>query len=134
MSGSQWLFARHRFLIDLNRDRRNILRQRAEKLLLSINDADLYISSVVVTEFLTGVPEDKQESVQKMLKEQYFYLAPAYEDAVLAGKLHREWLAHGYTLALSDVTNAALALSRKLVLVTRNAAHYPFPELKIIGW
>lgn len=78
------------FLIDLNRSRRNVLRQRAEKLLLSINDADLFISSVAVTEFLTGVPEGKQEIVKKMLKEQYFYLAPAYEDAVLAGKLRRE--------------------------------------------
>lgn len=122
------------FLIDLNRGRRNILRQRAETLLLSINDADLYVSSVVVTEFLTGVPEGKQELVQKMLKERYFYLAPAYEEAALAGKLHREWLAHGYTLALSDVTNAALAISRRLALVTRNAAHYPFPELEVIGW
>ncbi|MGB9793356.1 MAG: type II toxin-antitoxin system VapC family toxin [Desulfofundulus sp.] len=122
------------FLIDLNRVKRNILRQRAEKLLLSINDADLYVSSVVVADFLTGVPEDKQEKVQMMLKEQYFYLAPGYEEAALAGKLRREWLAKGYTLALSDVTNAALAISRKLALVTRNAAHYPFPELEIIGW
>lgn len=110
------------------------MRQRAEKLLLSINTGDLYISSVAVTEFLTGVPEDKQETVQKMLQEQYFYLAPAYEDAALAGKLRREWLARGYTLALSDVTNTALAISRKLALVTRNVAHYPFPELEIIHW
>lgn len=49
------------FLLDLNRSRRNDLRQRAEKLLFSINDSDLYISSVAVTEFLTGVPEPQQE-------------------------------------------------------------------------
>ncbi|NPV29945.1 MAG: PIN domain-containing protein [Firmicutes bacterium] len=122
------------FLIDLNRSRRHVLRQRAEKLLLSINDADLYISSVAVAEFLTGVPEDRQEEVQKMLQEQYFYLAPAYEEAVFAGRLRREWLARGYTLALSDVTNAALAISRKLALVTRNVSHYPFSELAIIEW
>ncbi|MDH7578888.1 MAG: hypothetical protein QHH75_13975 [Bacillota bacterium] len=65
---------------------------------------------------------------QKMLQEQYFYLAPAYEEAVFAGRLRREWLARGYTLALSDVTNAALAISRKLALVTRNVSHYPFSE------
>ncbi|MDH7578891.1 MAG: hypothetical protein QHH75_13990 [Bacillota bacterium] len=52
------------FLIDLNRSRRHVLRQRAEKLLLGINDADLYISSVAVAEFLTGVPEDRQGEVR----------------------------------------------------------------------
>lgn len=122
------------FLIDLNRGRRNNLRARAEKLLLEINQEDLFISSVVVAEFMTGVPHPLREQVKKMLRELYFYLAPNFEEAVLAGSLRQEWLSRGYTLAIADVTNAALAISRNLVLVTRNLSHYPFEQLVIKGW
>ncbi|GEA16502.1 hypothetical protein E308F_27480 [Moorella sp. E308F] len=40
----------------------------------------------------------------------------------------------GYSLSIADVTNAALAISRKLVLVTRNTKHYPFEQLLIKSW
>jgi len=119
------------FLIDLNRSKQNNWRQKAEKLLQLINTEDLYISSVTVTEFLTGIPEAKQEAVQTMLLELYFYLAPTFDEAVLAGKLRKVWLAKGYSLSVADVTNAALAISRNLVLITRNIAHYPFEQLSI---
>lgn len=122
------------FLIDLNRSKRHSLRQRAEELLLGINSEDLFISSVTVTEFITGVPEGKQEAVQSMLQRLYFYVTPTYEEAVLAGKIRQKWLSKGYTLAISDVTNAALAKSRKLTLVTRNLSHYPFEQLIIKSW
>ncbi len=122
------------FLIDLNRGRRNNLRVRAEKLLLEINQEDLFISSVVVTEFMTGVPQPVQEQVEKMLRELYFYLTPSFEEAALAGRLRQEWLSRGYTLAIAVVTNAALAISRNLVLVTRNLSHYLFEQLIIKGW
>ncbi|RJQ28236.1 MAG: type II toxin-antitoxin system VapC family toxin [Peptococcaceae bacterium] len=122
------------FLIDLNRSKRNHLRARAEKLLFDINAEDLFISSIVVTEFLTGVPRDLQEPARKMLQELYFYVALTYEEAVLAGELRREWRSKGHTLAISDVTNAALAISRNLAMVTRNVSHYPFPQLEIKSW
>lgn len=122
------------FLIDLNRGRRNNLRTRAEKLLLKINQEDLFVSSVVVTEFMTGIPCPMREEVGKVLQELYFYLTPTFEEAVLAGRLRQEWLSRGYTLAIADVTNAALAISRNLVLVTRNLSHYPFAQLVIKGW
>lgn len=121
-------------LIDLNRSRRNNLRVGAEKLLFEINQEDLFISSVTVTEFMTGVPQPMQEQAEKMLREQYFYLTPTFEEAVLAGQLRQEWLSRGYTLAIADVTNAALAISRNLVLITRNLSHYPFEQLIIKGW
>ncbi|MGB9904373.1 MAG: type II toxin-antitoxin system VapC family toxin [Desulfotomaculales bacterium] len=122
------------FLIDLNRGRRNSLRARAEKLLLEINQEDLFISSVAVTEFMTGIPQPVREQAEKMLRELYFYLAPTFEEASLAGRLRQEWLSRGYNPAFADVTNAALAISRNLVLVTRNLSHYPFEGLKIKGW
>lgn len=122
------------FLIDLNRGWRNNLRVGAEKLLLEINQEALFISSVVVTEFITGVPQPVQEEAEKMLQELYFYLTPTFEEAALAGRLRQEWLSRGYTLAIADVTNAALAISRNLVLITRNLSHYPFEQLIIKGW
>ena len=122
------------FLIDLNRGRHNDLRKRAEKLLLKINPEDLFVSSVVVTEFMTGIQHPIQDAVEKMLRELYFYLAPTFEEAVLAGRLRQEWLSRGHTFAISDVTNAALAISRNLALVTRNLSHYPFQQLVIESW
>jgi len=122
------------FLIDLNRGRRNNLRVRAEKLLLEINQEDLFISSVTVMEFITGVPEPVQEQAEKMLRELYFYLTPTFEEAALASRLRQEWLSRGCALAIADVTNAALAISRNLVLVTRNLSRYPFEQLIIKGW
>jgi len=122
------------FLIDLNRGRRNGLRARAEKLLLEINQEDLFVSSVAVAEFITGIPRPVREQAKKMLRELYFYLAPSFEEAVLAGSLRQEWLLRGYTLSIADVINAALAISRNLVLVTRNLSHYPFEQMVIKGW
>lgn len=122
------------FLIDLNRSKRNQWRQRAEKLLRDINSQELFISSVTVIEFLTGIPENKQAEAQTMLQELYYYVTPTYEEVALAGKLRRDWLASGYVLSLADVINATIAMSRNLILVTRNVAHYPFDQLIIMGW
>lgn len=122
------------FLIDLNRSQRNPRRQRAEKLLRDINSEELFISSVTVIEFLTGIPENKQTEAQTMIQELYNYVTPTYEEAALAGRLRRDWLARGYVLSLADVINAAIAMSRNLILVTRNVAHYPFDQLIILGW
>ncbi|WP_406678006.1 PIN domain-containing protein [Neomoorella carbonis] len=122
------------FLIDLNRGKGNKWRRRAEKLLLEINSADLFVSNITVTEFVTGIPREKQEEAQHMLQQLYYYIAPTCEEAILAGTLRQEWLRKGYSLSIADVTNAALAISRKLVLVTRNTKHYPFEQLLIKSW
>ncbi|HOV79023.1 MAG TPA: type II toxin-antitoxin system VapC family toxin [Bacillota bacterium] len=103
------------FLIDLNRGRRNNSRIRAEKLLLEINQEALFVSSVAVTEFMTGIPHPVRDQAEKMLRELYFYLAPSFEEAALAGSLRREWLSRGHTPAIADVVNAALAISRNLI-------------------
>jgi predicted nucleic acid-binding protein len=120
------------FLIDLNQ--RNQWRQRAEKLLHDINSEELFISSVTVIEFLTGIPENRQAEAQNMLEELYYYATPTYKEAALAGSLRRDWLAKGHTLSVADVVNAAIAISRNLTLVTRNPARYPFDQLTILSW
>ncbi|RJX16843.1 MAG: type II toxin-antitoxin system VapC family toxin [Ammonifex sp.] len=122
------------FLIDLNRSKRHSLRARATELLLQVNTEDLFVSSVAVTEFVTGVPPPLQDKAKEMLQELYFFLTPTFEEAVWAGKLRQEWLSKGHTLSIADVTNAALAFSKNLALVTRNISHYPFPGLIIKGW
>lgn len=122
------------FLIDLNRGKRNNWRQRAETLLKAINTEDLYISNITVTEFISGIQPARQSAVRLMLQDLYFYIVPNFAEATLAGSLRQEWLAKGYSLSIADVTNAALAISRKLVLITRNITHYPFENLVIKSW
>lgn len=122
------------FLIDLHRRKRNPWRTRAQKLLLQINTEDLYISNVTLTEFITGIPMDKWPEILDVLPHLYSYAAPTYREAALAGSLRREWLLKGYTLSIADVSNAAMAISRRLILITRNSNHYPFEQLTICGW
>ncbi|QGP92558.1 hypothetical protein MGLY_19410 [Neomoorella glycerini] len=78
------------FLIDLNRGKRNKWRQKAEELLFEINSENLFVSNITVTEFITGIPRDKQEEVQLMLRQLYYYIAPTCEEAFLAGTLRQE--------------------------------------------
>ncbi|MDN5344872.1 MAG: hypothetical protein PWQ18_984 [Clostridia bacterium] len=122
------------FLIDLNRGKGNKWRQRASELLIAINAQDLFISNITVIEFITGIQQDKQEQVQKMLRQLYYYSVPTFNEALFAGQLRRQWLSRGYSLSIADVTNAAIAISRRLVLVTRNTQHYPFEHLAIRSW
>ncbi|WP_258360244.1 type II toxin-antitoxin system VapC family toxin [Moorella sulfitireducens] len=122
------------FLIDLNRGKGSKWRQKAEKLLYDINYENLFVSNITVTEFITGIPRDKREEVQNMLRQLYYYIAPTYDEAFLAGTLRQEWRSKGYSISIADVTNAAIAISRKLVLVTRNTKHYPFEQLLIKSW
>ncbi|MGI9860829.1 hypothetical protein SDD30_05490 [Moorella naiadis] len=122
------------FLIDLNRGKGNKWRKRASELLIAINAQDLFISSVTVIEFMTGIQPDEQEQAQKMLRQLYYYTVPTFNEALLAGRLRRQWLNKGYSLSLADVTNAAIVISRQLVMVTRNTKHYPFEQLTIRSW
>jgi tRNA(fMet)-specific endonuclease VapC len=122
------------FLIDLNRGKGNQLRQRASELQVAINEGDLFISSITVIEFMAGIQQDDQEQALKMLRQLYYYTAPTFKEAVLAGQLRRQWLGEGYSLSIADVTNAAIAISRQLVLLTRNTKHYPFEQLIIRSW
>ena len=53
-----------------------------------------------------------------------------WEIAKSAGRLYNDWRFKGLTLALSDATIAAVALTHKLVLLTDNRKHFPKPELQ----
>ncbi len=49
-----------------------------------------------------------------------------------AGALKNEWARKGNTIALPDVTIAAVALANGLILVTDNRKHFPMPELQFL--
>ena len=51
--------------------------------------------------------------------------------ARLAGFLKRDYSHRGITLALGDVTVAAVALYHHLSLITDNVKHYPMKELSL---
>jgi len=51
--------------------------------------------------------------------------------ARLAGFLKRDYSRKGITLAIGDVTVAAVALYHHLTLITDNAKHYPMKEVSL---
>jgi predicted nucleic acid-binding protein len=48
--------------------------------------------------------------------------------------LFRHWRRKGHTLALGDVTIAAVAIAHGLTLVTDNRRHFPMQELEIFSF
>ena len=54
-----------------------------------------------------------------------------WEIAKYAGALYREWRQKGLTLALPDLTIAAVAISYGLQLATDNPKDFPMRELRL---
>jgi predicted nucleic acid-binding protein len=86
--------------------------------------------SINVTEVFAGVRPDEMEATQAFLRSLRYYQV-TWEIARLAGELKRRWRAKGLTLALPDVTIAAVALAHGLTLLTDNKKHFPMPELSL---
>jgi len=53
-----------------------------------------------------------------------------WEIAKYAGTLYREWRQKGLTLALQDLTVAAIAITNGLQLATDNPKDFPMSELR----
>ncbi len=83
-----------------------------------------------VTEVHMGMRPAEAAKTKHFLKTLEFY-AVTWEAAELAGELYRYWRQKGQTLALPDLTIAAVAITNKLVLVTDNRKHFPMTELKL---
>jgi predicted nucleic acid-binding protein len=54
-----------------------------------------------------------------------------WEVAKYAGALYREWRQNGITLALPDLTIAAVAITNGLDLATDNPKDFPMSELRL---
>ena len=53
------------------------------------------------------------------------------EVAEYAGELYREWRQNGLTLALPNLTVAAVAIHNGLQLATDSPRDFPMPELRL---
>lgn len=83
-----------------------------------------------ITETYAGMLEHEREKTA-MFIQGLFYFETTSEIAKLAGELKNRYARDGITLAVSDVTVAAIAITNNLILVTSNPKHYPMPELQI---
>jgi predicted nucleic acid-binding protein len=86
--------------------------------------------SVNVTEVYAGMREEEQASTAELLDSLQFYPV-TFPIARLAGFLKRDYSRRGITLAIGDVTVAAVALYHHLTLITDNAKHYPMKEVSL---
>jgi predicted nucleic acid-binding protein len=67
---------------------------------------------------------------EKFLASLEFYPV-TWEVAKYAGELYREWRQKGLTLALPDLSVAAIASSSGLQLATDNPKDFPMSELRL---
>ena len=86
--------------------------------------------SVNITEVYAGLREGEELRTTQLLESLQFYPV-TFPVARLAGLLKREYGRQGITLAIGDVTVAAVALLNHLTLITDNRKHYPMKELSL---
>ena len=115
-------------IIDTLNDRNERPRLLAE---FCQQDVLLACCPINVTEVYMGMRPGEERKTEKLLRSLEFYPV-TWEGAQLAGDLFRQWRQKGQTLALSDVTIAAVAIAHNLVLVTDNHKHFPMPELRLL--
>jgi predicted nucleic acid-binding protein len=84
-----------------------------------------------VTEVYAGMRPNELKATEALLRSLDFYEV-TWDIARRAGELKSEWAERGHTIAVPDVTIAAVALEHGLTLVTDNRKHFPMPELKVL--
>ena len=87
--------------------------------------------SVTITEIYAGMRDHERPRTDQFLDSLDYYevTRPIAREA---GLLKRDWARQGITLALSDVTIAAIALTHSLTLLTDNTKHFPMPSLNLL--
>jgi len=83
-----------------------------------------------VTEVYMGMRPGEAERTEAFLASLEFYPV-TWEIAKYAGELYREWRQKGQTLALPDLTVAAVAIRNGLELATDNPKDFPMAELRL---
>lgn len=94
--------------------------------------SEMACCSINITETYAGMRPGEETKTERLLRSLKFY-GVTWEIARLAGGLQNFWRQHGRTLALPDVTIAAVALSHGLALLTGNPKDFPMPELKLFA-
>jgi predicted nucleic acid-binding protein len=81
-----------------------------------------------VTEVFMGMRPNEARKTEEFLASLEFYPV-TWEVAKQAGALYREWRGKGHTLALPDLTIAAVAIANGLQFATDNPKDFPMPGL-----
>jgi predicted nucleic acid-binding protein len=89
----------------------------------------LACSSIQVSEVYVGLRSHEEQATEAFLRSLEYYEV-TWEIARLAGILKRDYAKKGTTLALADVTIAAVAIVHELTLITDNVKHFPMKELR----
>jgi predicted nucleic acid-binding protein len=85
---------------------------------------------ITITEVYAGMrPHEEIRTSGLLMSLQLFPVTFAV--ARLAGLLKRDYGKKGTTLAVTDVTIAAVAIHTRLALITDNVKHFPMPDLTI---
>ena len=97
---------------------------------LTAQSYNLACCSIVTTEILSGVPENRWEQAERALSQLLF--VPVTQDAAkLAGRFRYLYARQGIALSVMDTTIAAVAVSNDLTLLTDNTKDFPMPEIKL---
>jgi len=72
------------------------------------------------------------ELTEAFLRSLRFYDV-TWEIARHAGELKSQWAKKGQTIALPDITIAAVAIAYGLTLITDNRKYFPMPELQLFS-
>jgi predicted nucleic acid-binding protein len=85
--------------------------------------------SINITEVCMGMRPKEAERTEVFLASLEFYPV-TWEVAKYAGALYREWRQKGVTLALPDLTIAAVAITNGLHFATDNRKDFPMSDLR----
>jgi tRNA(fMet)-specific endonuclease VapC len=111
-------------------DALNGKRNRPALLKQLLDDGHLLgCSSIQVTEVYAGMRPQEEVATEEFLRSLEYY-AVTWAIARAAGILKCDYGRRGLSLALADVTIAAVALAHQLTLITDDARHYPMKDLR----
>lgn len=90
----------------------------------------LCICDVVIAEVVSGIRPSDREATARFLHACTF-LETTAAIAEQAGRWRYDYARQGVTLATTDALIAATASAHDAPLITRNARHYPMPEITL---
>ena len=111
-------------VINDKRERPKLLQKLVEE------HHELGCCAINVAEVYAGMLPHEESATLGIL-ENLNYFDITWDIARKAGLLKRDFARKGKTLALADVTIAAVAIENNLILITDNVRDYPMKELKL---
>lgn len=111
-------------VINGKRERLKLLQKLVEE------HHELGCCAINVVEVYAGMLPHEESATLEIL-ENLNYFDITWDIARKAGLLKRDFARKGKTLALADVTIAAVAIENNLILLTDNVKDYPMKELKL---